>query len=143
VTPKLYAALRWGALLGGALAIFETAAYLLVLRGGTPDDYDSLSLFELGLEWLVPFVAALLAARETGERSVGLITGLTSGAIVALVSILYQVVVPVPPTLLPGVSMTDMIGSLAFDTLLTVALGALAGWIGGRWGVGLGRPSKP
>jgi hypothetical protein len=143
VTPKLYAAVRWGALIGGGLAIFETAAYLLVLSTGTAGDYDALSVFELILEWVVPLAAGLLAAREAGEIQAGVIAGLTSGVIVALISIVYQLVVPPPPELFSG-GLADIILGMVLDTVMTVSLGGLGGWIGGRLGVrSRGPASRP
>ena len=37
MTPKLYTALRWGAILGGVLAIAEIAAYFIILRAAQDD----------------------------------------------------------------------------------------------------------
>jgi hypothetical protein len=131
----LYTLIRWGALFGGALAIFETLTYLLVLRYGTLGDYGAVSLFNLLLEGLVPLGAGIFAGRDTGEAGAGVVSGLTSGAIVALVSILYQAVVPVPESYLGGpTTLLDIVLGIGLATVMTLALGAWGGWIGGRWG---------
>jgi hypothetical protein len=135
VAPRLYKLARWGALFGGGLALFETVTYLLTLRLGTPGDFAALSLFNLLFEGAVPVAAGALAAREDGEAGAGLFTGLVSGVIVAVVSILYQVVAPVPPEFLPGpTTLADEIAGYLLATAITLALGAWGGWLGGRWG---------
>ena len=136
VAPRLYSLARWGAVFGGGLALFETITYLLALRLGTPGDFAALSLFNLLLEGAVPVAAGALAARDAGEVAAGVFAGLVSGAIVALVSIIYQVVAPVPPGFLPGDSLTlaDEILGYLVATGITLALGAWGGWLGGRWG---------
>ena len=136
VAPRLYRLARWGAVFGGGLALLETVTYLLGLRLVTPDDFAALSLFNLLLEGAVPVAAGALAAREEGEAAAGLFTGLVSGVIVAVVSIVYQVVAPVPAVLLPDgpTSPTSQLMGYAVATLTTLALGAWGGWLGGRWG---------
>ena len=136
VTPRFYTLARWGALFGGGLAVFETVTYLLTLRLGTPADYAALSFFNLLFEGAVPAAAGALAAREEGEVSAGLFTGLVSGAIVAVVSILYQLVAPVPSSFFlsgPPSPADEFVGYM-LATAMTLALGAWGGWLGGRWG---------
>jgi hypothetical protein len=136
VAPRWYRLARWGALFGGGLALFETVTYLLTLRLGTPADYAVLSFLNLLFEGAVPVAAGALAAREEGEVTAGLFTGLVSGAIVAVVSILYQFVVPAPPGFFPGAppDPADEFVGYMLATGTTLALGAWGGWLGGRWG---------
>ena len=137
MNPRLYPAIRWGALFGGGLAVFETATYLLVLRSGTASDLDVLSLILLVLEGIVPVVAGWLAAREIGEAAAGILAGLVSGVIVAGVSIVAQLVAPTPPDLAGGpVDLPTLIFGIALSTVMTVTLGIAGGWAGGRIGAG-------
>src|SRR4051794_24619058 len=94
MTPKLYSAVKWGALLGGPLAIFETLGLLLALRGQNSTDLDRLSYLSLILEAVVPLAAGWLAARATGERVHGLVAGVVAGLIVATVNMIGEWVIP-------------------------------------------------
>ncbi|MGI8588912.1 MAG: hypothetical protein ACR2M0_14700 [Chloroflexia bacterium] len=136
MTPKLYTALKWGALLGGPLAIFETFGYLMALNAGSIDVYDATNTLGNLLEIAVPVAAGWLAVRATGERRSGLIAGLTVGVIVAAVNMVTELVVPgsALSTLSgqPPVSGGDLIVSILTTRALTLGLGAWGGWLGGR-----------
>jgi hypothetical protein len=146
MTPKLYSALKWGALFGGTLGVLETAISLMVLNSRSLADYQVSDCLVRGLEVLVPLAAGVLAARATGERRSGLIAGITSGVIVAVINMITEFVVPVelfikafdlgdevpPPTFVAAL----------YERVLTLGLGAWFGWIGGRIGVALARRSQ-
>lgn len=154
MTPKLYTALRWGALLGGPLAILETLLYLVSLRvddfsaalssGGSPvgpgDLFVLISsvawLLELLLEAVVPLLAGRWAARQTGDPASGLIAGLTTGLLVAGVNMISEIVVPIDPFLihlgLPAASGADAFANALVTRLMTIGMGAAFGWLGAR-----------
>jgi hypothetical protein len=143
VNPKLYSALRWGAIGGGLVGVLEAASYWGTLR--LPTDamlapgamglswFDWLTLLQLGLEWAAAMIAGWLAGREVGDRNFGLVAGLISGLIISLLSIAYQVVAPPPLELLtgPNGNSVDLIGGFVSNSLLSLMLGATGGWIGG------------
>ncbi|HET6343704.1 MAG TPA: hypothetical protein VFH51_02180, partial [Myxococcota bacterium] len=114
MTPKLYAALKWGALLGGALAIFETWGWLVTTGTQNQADASIAWCFNLVLEGVIPLAAGVLAARATGERRSGLIAGLTAGAIVACVNIIAEIVFP--PNL--TASAPDSVPLTTFDVIV-------------------------
>src|SRR5436305_11994857 len=146
MTPKLYDALKWGALLGGPLAVFEAWSILVTLNSQNPADLDIAACLGTMLEALMPLIAGLLAARATGERRSGLIAGLTVGVIVALVNIISEMVLPIsafaasagtaPPNAF------DIIANWVTARAMTLGLGALFGWLGGRLGL-LGPAGSP
>jgi len=143
MTPKLYSALKWGALLGGALALFETIGYLTSLRSQNLADYQISECLSLILEAGIPFIAGLLAARATGDRVSGLLAGITAGVIVALVNTVTEIVVPADALAkladLPADAPQPGILDALFFRFTTLGLGAWFGWIGGRMGVVLAR----
>ncbi len=141
MNPKLYAALRWGALCGGVLGVLEAAAYWTAVSAPLQDMMapiaggltwlDWLSLIETGLEWGAALLAGWLAGREVGSRNFGLAAGLICAAIIALLSIGYQVAAPPPLELLTGPDgSVDMVGGLVTTSLTTLWMGGLGGWLG-------------
>jgi hypothetical protein len=143
MTPKLYSALKWGALFGGALGVLETAISLMVLNSRSLADYQVSDCLVRGLEVLVPLAAGVLAARATGDRSSGLIAGITSGIIVAVINMITEFLVPAE-VFINAFDLTDAvqaptIADALFERVLTLGLGAWFGWIGGRIGVVLAR----
>ena len=139
MTPKLYSALKWGALFGGALALFETLGYLTSLRSQNLADYQITECLSLMLEAALPFVAGLLAARATGERVSGLVAGITAGVIVALINTVTEIIVPADALVqlvdLPAGAAQPTILDALFFRVTTLGLGAWFGWMGGRMGV--------
>jgi len=139
MTPKLYSALKWGALFGGALALFETLGYLTSLRSQNLADYQISECLSLMLEAALPFVAGLLAARATGDRVSGLIAGITAGLIVVVINTVTEIVVPADALVkladLPADTPQPTILDALFFRFTTLGLGAWFGWIGGRMGV--------
>ena len=137
MTPKLYNAIKWGALLGGPLAIFETWGALSTISSGNAADFQIAWCLSFVLEALVPLAAGWLAARETGERRSGLIAGLTAGAIVALVNIVAEALTPAAPAGAadtPPVTTLDLAASWILARAMTLGLGAWFGSLGGRLG---------
>jgi hypothetical protein len=128
---------------GGIVGVLEAASYWGTLR--LPNEemlapgpagmswFDWLSLLQLALEWAAAMIAGWLAGREAGDRNFGLVAGLVSGAIVAFLSIIYQVVAPPPLELLTGPdgSSIDLAAGFISNTLLSLMLGAAGGWVGG------------
>jgi len=143
VNPKLYTALRWGAICGGIVGVLEAASYWGTVRLPIEDMmapgpagltwFDWLTLLQLALEWAAAMIAGWLTGREAGDRNFGLVAGLVSGAIVAVLSIIYQVVAPPPLELLTGPdgSSVDLVAGFISNTLLSLILGGAAGWTGG------------
>jgi hypothetical protein len=146
MTPKYYTALKWGALLGGPLAILETLILLALLGSYNPGDAQSATTLAaiadqsnclmLLLELAVPLLAGWLAARQKGDRTAALIAGLVAGAVVATVNMISDLVLPggalylmageAPPT---G---SALVSSMLTSRLMTLLLGAWGGWLGGR-----------
>ncbi|HUS16991.1 MAG TPA: DUF5518 domain-containing protein [Chloroflexia bacterium] len=146
MTPKLYSALKWGALLGGPLAVLETVLYFAGLRGQNQSDIVLSSCVGNALEIIIPVIAGLLAARETGERRSGLIAGVTAGLIVAVVNQISEFMVPADAIVRlfdqPPPTTQELIFGTIQARVVSIALGAWAGWLGGRIGQGL-RHSDP
>ncbi len=146
MTPERYSVLKWGALLGGPLAVLETLLFLLALQAHNPADLNTANCLGTLLEIVLPLIAGLLAGRETGSRIRGLQAGLLAGAIVATANMIAELVVPagVLPSLNDGSVPTplELFSSTVIARLLTLGWGAWGGWLGGRLGMAL-PPQKP
>ena len=69
-------------------------------------------------------VAGWLVGREVEDRNFGLLTGLVSGAIISVISIIYQVAVPPPLELLAGPDgSADMVGGILSATITSLVMG--------------------
>ena len=146
MTPQLYTALKWGALLGGPLALFETWSEIVTLNAQNPADPAIAFCLGTLLEAMIPLIAGWLAARSTGDRRSGLIAGLTAAAIVALVNIVAEQVLPVASAAAAGdqaTTLADAIASWVLARAITLGFGAWFGWLGGRLGVMTIPPASP
>ena len=145
MTPERYSVLKWGALLGGPLAVLETLLALLALQAHNAADMATATCLGTPLEIVLPLIAGLLAGRETGSRLRGLQAGLLAGVIVAAVNMLTELLAPGLVTFggdgTPIATM-DLVTGTLMARLLTLGWGAWGGWLGGRLGMAL-PPQKP
>ncbi len=144
MTPERYSVLKWGALLGGPLAVLETLLALLAFQAHNAADMATANCLGTPLEIVLPLIAGLLAGRETGNRMRGLQAGLLAGAIVAAANMLTELLAPGVlniggDTPIPAM---DLVTGTLFARLLTLGWGAWGGWLGGRLGMAL-PPQKP
>ncbi len=145
MTPERYSVLKWGALLGGPLAVLETLLALLAFQAHNAADMATANCLGTPLEIVLPLLAGLLAARETGNRMRGLQAGLLVGVIVASVNMLTELLAPGILTLINGdqsIKTEDVVAGTVVARLLTLGWGAWGGWLGGRLGMAL-PPPKP
>ena len=144
MTPERYSVLKWGALLGGPLAVLETLLKLLAFQAHNAADMATAKCLGTPLEIVLPLLAGLLAARETGSRMRGLQAGLLAGALVAAANMLTELLAPGVLNLAGGdqpIPTQDLVIGTLTARLLTLAWGAWGGWLGGRLGMAL--PQKP
>ncbi|MDQ2806926.1 MAG: hypothetical protein M3Z04_08460 [Chloroflexota bacterium] len=146
MTPERYSVLKWGALLGGPLAVLETLLALLAFQAHNAADMATANCLGTPLEIVLPLIAGLLAGRETGNRIRGLQAGLLVGAIVAAANMLTELLVPGVLTIgsdgTPVLTTMELVGGTLITRLLTLGWGAWGGWLGGRLGMAL-PPQKP
>jgi hypothetical protein len=142
--PKLIAALKWGAIVGVAVYLFEILLALAenALTAHTTPDVTAhpiqlipICLVFFGL--LFAFSAAgFYTARETGHANLGALAGAVTLAVQYLLGLLYSPSRPTTPAATPQANLNPGLTILAqvVAPLLFVGVAASLGWLGGRPG---------